>query len=340
METTDAKVLRVLAITRKPHSASWEQRILNYVQPLREFNIKVDCLTFPKSTFDQMKTLRETGKYDVVWWHRHLLTRWRLRQLRRYARRIIYDFDDPLFFSTRTSGKSLVRQWRFSGMLRASDAALAGSHYLHDLARPHCRRTYVLPMAVTLDAQAEAKTHRDKAVELLWLGSRSTQKYLEMIRPALEIIGTLREDVQLRLLAHEPMAFGKLKVSFTHWNPVEQDLALAEADIGLCPMPDNPWTKGKCPYKVLQYMASQMPWVGSGVGENIVTAGKFNPQTARGICAQNTDEWVEKILLLIEDRKLRNSLGTNGRRYIEQHHGRHILVKNLVDILFSVAGGD
>jgi len=98
-------------------------------------------------------------------------------------------------------------------------------------------------------------------------------------------VAGLRPGVRLRLVGHEPIAFGGIEVDFRPWSPGEQDLALRECDIGLCPMPDTPWTRGKCPYKVLQYMAHAMPWVGSAVGENLRCGrGARRAGHARAVC--------------------------------------------------------
>lgn len=315
-----AKPLRVLVITRKPHSPSYEQRIHNYIEPLKLHGIELSVSVYPKSIKEQFAVLSKSAEYDAVWWHRHLLPRLQLWWLRYNAKRLVYDFDDPLCFSTREDGKSFMRQRRFAALLKNSDAAMVGSHYLRDLALKYGDNIHLIPMAISLPPSAPPRSGNDRT-DLLWIGSESTQKYLESIRPALERIGELRSDIRLRLVAHRPMEFGNLPVEFEQWNHETQERALLEADIGLCPMPDTPWTKGKCPYKVLQYMAYGMPWVGSAVGENIISAGEESSHDRRGVCASNIEEWIQAIVALVDDPQ-RQQLGKNGREYIESHHER------------------
>ena len=327
--------LRVLAITRKPHSASFEQRIANYVEPLRDLGVSVETRVYPKKLAGQIATLLRTRDYDLVWWHRHLLPWWQMRLLRRNARRLVYDFDDPVCFSTRDDGSSGVRSQRFARLVGGADAVLAGSHYLRDLAEPHNGSVHIIPMAVDLPpADVLAKPRR--AGELLWLGSASTQKYLELIRPALERLGRENPAARLRLVAHEPMAFGELHTEFVQWTPQTQDAALRECAVGLCPMPDTPWSRGKCPYKVLQYMAHGMAWVGSAVGENIVTAGAPDEE-ARGLTAQADQEWGDRIQRLLERPAEGGEMGRRARAYIEQQHERRHIAQRIAAAMRGVS---
>lgn len=323
----DAKPLRVLVITRKPHSPSFEQRIHNHIGPLRAHGVEVDVLVYPQSILAQFKVMAMAKRYQVVWWHRHLLPRLQLWWLRRYAKRLVYDFDDPLCFSTREDGYSFIRKRRFAALLKSCDAAMVGSHYLRDLALEYCDEVHLIPMAITLPPPPPPHLSHN-GTELLWLGSESTQKYLESIRPALERIGEIRPDIRLRLVAHRPMEFGKLPVEFVQWSPEAQEQALLQANIGLCPMPDTPWTKGKCPYKVLQYMAYGMPWVGSAVGENLASAGIEGSNNQRGVCVSNVDEWVQAILALIDGAQ-RQQLGGNCREYVAKQHERNSVARQI-----------
>jgi glycosyltransferase involved in cell wall biosynthesis len=127
-------------------------------------------------------------------------------------------------------------------------------------------------------------------------------------------------------------------VDYRPWSPQEQDLALRECDVGLCPMPRTRWTAGKSPYKVLQYMAHAMPWVGSAVGDNLVLAGADAPE-ARGVCVASPEQWVEALIRLADDGALRERLGAKGRAYVQQHHSRESVASLLAETLRRVASG-
>lgn len=299
--------------------------------------IHVECATLPTSQRAQFKLLGTATEFDGIWWHRHLLSPWWLGRLRKSAKRLVFDFDDPLIYTASGGGRpSFSRRMRFRWMLKRCDAAFAASNLLADMARPMCKSTHVVPMAIDLPGKALAEWRwrhgksMGRPIELLWLGSLATQPYLELIRGALVRLGTRAKErlgnVKLRLVAHEPMKFGALEVDFRKWSHEEQEKALSECDVGLCPMPDTVWTRGKCPFKVLQYMAYGMPWVGSAVGENIVTSGEGE----RGLCATATsDAWLIAIELLLADEGKRESMGRKGRAYVEATHDRAALVKRI-----------
>ena len=335
----EARGLRVLAVTRKPNSASFEHRVLDYIDPLGARGIDLTWQHMPKS-LHRRGLRRSLGQYDVIWWHRYLIPPYLSRSWRRSARKILFDFDDPLIYSTHGSQHrpNFTRKWKFSSFLRKCDGATAASEYLADLARPYCPKVFILPMALDLPEAVRQRQAAPARVQLLWMGSRSTLKYFRPLMPVLERLAELRPTVKLRLVTHEPISSDKLDIDFRRWSPAEQEMALRECDIGLTPMPDTPWTRGKCPYKTLQYMAYGMAWVGTAVGENLTAAGAADKPDARGLCAANDQEWVSALSRLIDDAQLRARMGQNGSAYVAGHHELNVLADRLAEILRGLSG--
>lgn len=329
--------LTVLALTRKPHSASFEQRVLNYIAPLASLGVQVQWKPLPERRREHKAILAQLPDYDVVWWHRYLISPLSAPPWRQAARKIFFDYDDPIIYSTHGSARwpNLSRYWKFSRFLRRCDGALAASESLAAFARRQGTPAFVVPMAVDIPQPLPPRDTRN-GVELLWLGGRSTQRFLPPILPALEQLARQRPQVRLRLVAHEPMETTDLKVDFRRWSPAEQQAALREGHVGLCPMPDNQWTRGKCPYKVLQYMAYGMAWVGSAVGENLTTAGAG--EDARGLCATQADQWCTALLSLVDAPDAAVAMGRRGRAYVQAHHSRAALAQMLADIFRGPPG--
>ncbi len=321
--------LKIAAVTRKPDSASYRQRVLGYLPILKQMGIEVIPITLPKGYIRQYRLLNELKDFDGIWWHRHLITFPHLGRLRKKAKTLVFDFDDPVFYSSKNSGSnSQSRQYRFSKLLKQCDATLPASRYLQALADPFCDRSQLLPMAIDMPMDISPSRPDTGEIELLWLGSSSTQIYLERIRPVWETLCQKHPSIKLRLVAHTPMSFGDLPVDFRSWSELEQYKALRECHIGLCPMPDTTWTRGKCPFKVIQYMAHGMPWVGDGVGENITSAG--DPDVSpTGLCATSTEQWLDAILTLATNRQRRTAMGQAGIEYVKKHHDRQQLAKDL-----------
>ncbi|MFA7236347.1 MAG: glycosyltransferase [Phycisphaeraceae bacterium] len=332
--------LSVTAITRKPDSPSFEQRVVRYVQPLGERGIEVRIEVLPKGWLRQRAFFRRLPRCDVIWWHRHLLNPLTLGGLTRRPEPVVFDFDDPLPFSARAGRVSRVRRFRFARLLLKCRAATAASEYLAGLARPCVADVHVIPMAAEAMAEIPRRPAERGRVTLLWLGSSATQPYLELIRRPLEELGggvAQSPLVRLRLVAHAPMRFGSLPVDYRRWSVTEQEAALRECDIGLCPMPDTPWTRGKCSYKVLQYMGAGMAWIGSAVGENKVMACADSPN-ATGHIAPDSAGWSQALRSLVHDPALRQTMGEAGWRYITRDHAPAALADRLAGVFMQCAG--
>lgn len=317
--------IRLLAVTRKPDMPSFRERIANNIELLRDRGIDVAIRVLPHPLSEQRRVIDEARDFDGVWWQRHLLSPLLLPRLRRSAKRLVFDFDDPIRWSSRGGGRrSLSRRFGFAAILRRADAVFAGSRYLEGLSRRYCERRYVIPMPVEVPDDVTPHEVTNGPVELFWFGSRVTQVYLDEIRSPLEAIGERGFEVRLRVVAPAPFALDRLSVDYRPWSRDEEDRALRECHIGLCPMPDTIWTRGKCPYKVLRYMSFAMPWVGSAVGENLVTAG-VHDGVERGLCAGDETGWVEALSRLIGDAALRRDIGVRAYDYVNRHHRRETL---------------
>ncbi len=324
-----ADPIQLLAVTRKPTSASYQQRVENWIAPLAAQGITVTPRTWPKPGALRKSLLDEMKQADAVWWHRNILTTREAKAVRSAAKRWVIDFDDPLNFSSKNGGQpSWVRRRRFNATVGRADASLVGSSFLAELSKPFNHRVEVLPMAVDLpDAVPERERKADDQITLLWLGSASTQVYLHDIVAAFSRL-PIQPRITLRLVGGGALTFPGIAVDHRPWSEAQQERGLREADLGLCPMPDTLWTRGKCPYKILQYMAWGLPWVGSAVGENLVAAGEGGE--ARGITVEGAAAWADAIVQLAQNASLRVAMGQRGRAYVERVHARGALTQQLV----------
>lgn len=329
--------LRLLAVTRKPDSPSFQHRVLDYIEPLRPYGIDVTWEALPADSAGRRRLRGRMADFDGVWWHKFMLSPLGAGRWRKAARRIVYDFDDPVMYSTHPGAflPHLTRRVKFACFLRRCDAALAASEYLAQHARRYCRQVFLHPMAVEMPPAIPDRAARSEPIRLLWMGSRPTLRFLRQVLPAIERLGP-RKDVVLRVLAHEPVTSNVLHVEYRPWSPQEQEAALRESDIGLCPMPDTPWTRGKCPFKTLQYMAWGLPWVGSAVGENVQAAGPEGAAQQRGVCVADDRQWPTALERLIGDADLRRRMGVQGRLHVERNHDLGVLSRRLAEILREI----
>ena len=141
---------------------------------------------------------------------------------------------------------------------------------------------------------------------MVWIGSSSTKKYLLQLIPALESLNSKVVDLRLKIIADFTVSTSKLQVIPVAWSPDTEARELASSHIGIAPIPDDAWTRGKCGLKVLQYMAAGLPVVASpcGVQTEMVQHG------VSGLWAGSSDEWHGALLSLAERF---SSQGKNGR---------------------------
>jgi len=249
----------------------------------------------------------------------------------------VYDFDDALPLGTVGSSngrfawakREAQRSIRYLGAARL---VLAGSPYLADLASRHAARVEVVPSCVDPAAQP-TRAHEDvEVVTVGWIGSRSTTPHLEEKLGIFERLTAA--GVQVRLVAvGAETTFAAPWFSARPWSLAREPEDLAGFDIGIMPMPDDPWTRGKCGYKALQYLAAGVPVVASPVG---VARGIVGPD--RGRLAETPAEWEAAIRELAADTSARRELGANGRRLAMTEYSYARWAPELAALLLSLAG--
>jgi glycosyltransferase involved in cell wall biosynthesis len=186
-----------------------------------------------------------------------------------------------------------------------------------------------------LDARRfEPKENYGKAgaTRLVWIGSASTLKQLEPFRPALEAVGRAVPGATLRVIADAELYLDGLHVENVPWSYEAEGRLLAECDIGIAPLPDTPFTRGKCGFKVLQYMAAGLPVVTSPVGVN----ADFVRPDETGLHATTAEEWVAAVKRLAADPALRESMGRAARERIVREFDFAVLAPEVCELIARV----
>lgn len=240
-------------------------------------------------------------------------------------KRIIYDFDDALWLTDRSDEVILTRiakgRGKISSICKWSYRVSCGNAYLCDYAKNFNTSVTCIPTTVDTAGRHNPKvipttSYRGDEIVIGWTGSRTTLKYLEVLEPALQELETNFSNVTFLVIADEAPMMKLKRLIYVPWNKHSEIEDLKEIDIGIMPLPNDEWSKGKCGFKILQYMALEIPSVSSPVGVNsdIVQNG-YN-----GFLANNEHEWVELIGRLIVDPILRREIGLNGRKTVVRHY--------------------
>lgn len=231
----------------------------------------------------------------------------------------VYDFDDALFADHRGGlHRHLGEAAGWARAVRAADLVLAGNAHLAEAAAGLNPRVEVVPSCVEPDAYPRKRDYAVGPVpRLIWLGSPSTEPYLQPVAPALLEVHR-RTGARLTVISAGDRPLGELAVMTDRvaWAGARTDALLATADCGLMPLPDTPFTRGKCGYKLLQYGAAGLPAVASPVGVNEGVLDRLG-----GLGAVDPGDWVDAVCQLLgEAESARRARGQAAREGVEQHY--------------------
>ncbi len=318
--------MKLISLTHRPSTPSTRYRTSLLLPVLREYGIQVDCREAKSGLLASLRSARGLEDYDVVIVQKRLFSRPTLRRVRSRARRLVYDFDDAVYLSR--DGDSPTRRKRFSAMVKAADLTIAGNAFLAQAARrAGARRVEILPTALDPD-RYRTREHGESAT-LSWIGGGGNLPYLESIIPALEQAARIDSRLRLRVICDRFPGSCALSLEKSAWSERTEARDLAGSDIGLAPLPDEPWTRAKCGLKILQYMAAGLPVVASPVGvqADIVEDGRT------GVLASSQEEWTRAVLELAADREKRQRFGEAGRAKVEREYSGTEVGRHLAELL-------
>jgi len=309
--------MRVLIITNNPNRASFRQRIGAYLDTFAAEGILAEVALLPKGFLARRRLFRQAADFDGVFLHKKKLNWHDAWQLRRYSKKIIYNFDDAIMYSDVRPGRySRAHAVPFRRTVQLADMVITGSAYLAERARPFNTNVHVLPLGLNVqDYGLDPLPPSDSTTRLVWIGSATTLDYLERIRPVLERVVAAHDKVVIRIVGDVFPSWKNIVTEEIQWSPEARRVKLATSDIGLAPLPDDPFTQGKCSFKVLEYSASGLPVVASPVGTNT----DYVLEGATGFLVRTEDEWVDRLTRLIHDPALRAQMGRRGRSHAAEH---------------------
>jgi len=306
--------MNLLIITNNPDRASFRQRIRAYLHILKANDIAYEVVKLPTEFLARRRFFKKAAGYEVVLVQKKRLNCLDALWLRGYSRKIIYDFDDAVMYSDKNPDcYSLSRLISFRRTVKLADMVIAGNSYLAEHARQFNSNVEVLPTGLDTSAYkpVQGLKNSDK-IRLVWIGSKSTLKYLAEIKPALEEIGSRFDNVVLRIICDDFFDLNNMEVEQGRWSEQTQVLDLVTSDIGLAPLPDNRFTRGKCGFKILQYAAAGLPVIASPVGVN----AKYVDNGITGFHAASISQWIERISNLIENEQLRKNMSLAARQQV------------------------
>lgn len=247
----------------------------------------------------------------------------------------VYDFDDALFVGStmpenRRFGWVKREAQRWHAYARRARLVIAGNSYLATRAGAIAGRVEVVPTCVDPATQPVREHGEQEVVRVGWIGSKSTALYLEQCLPVLERLNQGGQRVEL-VLVGAGTDFDAPWITSYPWTLESEKGLLQSFDIGIVPLPDDEWTRGKCNYKLLQYFAAGVPAVASPVGVNRILVGD-----ERGALASSDDEWFKSLESLVNDAQARKEMGANARQFVEAQYSYDYWAPQLAEMLKSL----
>lgn len=351
---TEDTMIRVAALTSGQNVPSTRFRIRQYIEPLHKAGIHVreyipSIVKF--AHFLGLSQVESPGHYirpvGALWETLKLLTRgpgvigswkaqvtWLGREMfpgcltfePLLKRPYVFDVDDAIWLR-RPFGRSAV-----SKIAKNAAIVLAGNTYIADWFSSYARDVRIVPTALDTERfipPTLSNSHDNKRFVIGWTGLSANFKYIYKIESPLQRFLETHEDSELLVIADQPPSFHRIqpgRVRYIKWLPSLE--VLRQMDVGLMPLADNEWTRGKCSFKMLQYMATGIPVVVSPVGMNaeILSMGTV------GFAAGNEADWYDALDYLYKERSLANKYGATGRLIVERHFSRTVVSGNIARI--------
>lgn len=285
------------------------------------------------------RELDNIADYDLVYLFREaaiLGPPWFERKIAKAGVPIVFDLDDAIFVSYKSPSNGYLSYLKFptktAEICGMSAHIMPGNEYLRDYCSKYNQNLTIIPTTIDTDKYTVVERPEPETVTIGWSGSFSTVQHLDTIRDVLQELAKT-ENFRLRVIGTPNYKIPGVDTEAMQWRSATELDDLREIDIGLMPLPDEDWSRGKCGLKALQYMALGIPTICSPVGVNstIIKDGE------NGYLADGTAEWVEKLKLMLHSPELRRRIGLAGRKTVEDEYSAKVIAPKVLEIFRSVA---
>jgi glycosyltransferase involved in cell wall biosynthesis len=347
--------MKVLLLCRYDRlSASTRHRFLQYLPLLKQQNIHADFSPFFSDEYllalysgkscwrlilsaywKRIKILFKVRSYDLIWIHIEIfphIPAFVERLLRFLGVIYIVDYDDAFYHNYDKNPHWLIRMLlckKIDVVMRSSSLVIVGNDYLYGRAQSSgANLIELIPTVVDLNRYPAVQSTNNKPMVIGWIGSPSTSKYLLTIS---SIYKSLLSEFDVRFVAvgAKQETLKGLPIEVLPWSEETEFQLIQSFDIGIMPLTDSPWERGKCGFKLIQYMACGLPVVASPIGVNnqIVENG------INGFLANDAREWLESLRKLLKDENLRTNMGEKGRDIVEKNYSLQVQSTRLRKII-------
>ncbi len=285
--------------------------------------------------FSRLLRVMNCHKYDFLWIEKELfpwLPSWVEEFLAAVGIKYIVDYDDAVFHRYDMLENNLLKKilgQKIDRIMQGAALVIAGNDYLAKRAvMAGAKRVERIPTVIDLDRYSIDNLHQNKTFSIGWIGSPATAQYLYHVKPALMEL-CRNNKACLVTIGAGTLHMKDVPMKDYPWSEETEAGCIRNFDVGIMPLPDEPWTLGKCGYKLIQYMACGKPVVASAVGANI----KIIDHGKNGFLVESEKEWVKALTMLSEDKELRQKMGRHGRKKVETNYCLQVTASRLVTLI-------
>ena len=329
-------MLKILCFHNAIHRASYRYRVGQFLPYWASYNIEMQAICISgKQYINLLRFLFTCYKYDYVLLQKKIIPGIVIRIITKQSQ-LIYDFDDALY--TRESHEleqhkppshSTIKKLNY--ILKQSTLVFAGSPELARYGKTFNSNVHIIPTALGKQIAEPITPPQTGNITIGWIGNDVNLYYLSIIDDATCFLQKKYPVVRFSLLCGNPPKGLETNWHFTRWSTPAEKSWLHSLDIGIMPLTDDPWSRGKCAFKLLQYMAYGKPVVASDVGANRTAVA----DTINGYLANTTEEWISALEQLILDREMRLKMGKESLKIFTEQFERSRIQQKIADILFE-----
>ena len=297
-----------------------------------------------KAILIRLKDVSRADAFDIVFIQREAFLLGSTYFERRFSKskaKLIYDFDDSIWLGDTSDANKKLRWLKYPGkiakIISISDMVFAGNKYLANYASYYNSHIKIVPTTINTDEYKRNINSKrtDGKVCIGWTGSITTIKHFEYALPTLRKLKQKYGDqLVIKVIGDKNYVNEELDIKGQGWNKENEIDELSSFDIGIMPLPDDEWSKGKCGLKGLQYMALEIPAIMSPVGVN----SEIIKDGVNGFLAKNEKEWLEKLSILIDNTKLRDTIGKEARKTVIGNYSKDSEKGNYVKYFNELIG--
>src|SRR6266550_1015595 len=331
-------MIKVTALTSGRHFPSSRFRVRQFIEPLRALGIEISE-NYPFINKYYTKRLAPLGmlarlpgvmasRSGAVTWFERELVPGRITLERWAGTRRLLDIDDALWLNAPHFSE---------GLARLCDGVIAGNEFIAANYKQCGARVWTVPTSLDTAHWRPAHSGQHENWTIGWTGTSSNLKFLYLIEEPLADFLSQHREARLLIVCDKQPSLRKLPANswrFVRWSPVNEVALVQSMDVGLMPLPDTEWTRGKCALKMIMYMAVGIPAIVSPVG----VAKEILDQHEVGLAARSPNEWYEALRLLFQDKETAAQLAANGRKLVEKEFSVDINAPKIAAVIREIAG--